>query len=153
MNNRDGLSVSYSVRQGKCFLFQLCVWITSLVELPRVVHFLLQKFSMLQCMEMPKMKSYQFGFSDWWTLADKGRLLHKNKYFYKFLKGTSIAPVWPDLAKYRHLGKLSKILGKLLREYLVFRKIVNLLWQIFMNFGQIWIVVCSQIMKNILAIW
>ena len=32
-------------------------------------------------------------------------------------------PVWPDMAKFRHLGKLSKILGKRLRVYLVFGKI------------------------------
>ena len=33
--------------------------------------------------------------------------------------------VWPDLAKFRHLGKLSKILGKLLRAYFVFGKILK----------------------------
>ena len=61
--------------------------------------------------------------------------------------------VWPDLAKFCHLGKLSKVLGKLLRFYLVFGKILNQLWQHFMNFGQIWAFVSSQMMKNILAIW
>ena len=60
--------------------------------------------------------------------------------------------VWPDLAKFCHLDKLWKILRKLLRVYFVFGKILNLLWH-FLNFGQIWAVVSSQISTNNLAIW
>ena len=65
----------------------------------------------------------------------------------------AVAAVWPDLAKFRHLGKLYQILGKLLRVCLVLGKFLNLLWQYFYEFGQFSIVVSSQIMKNILAIW
>ena len=38
-------------------------------------------------------------------------------------------PVWPELAKFRHFSKLSKILDKLLSDYFVFGKKLNLLWQ------------------------
>ena len=38
--------------------------------------------------------------------------------------------VWPDMAKFRHFGKIFKVLGKILRVYLVFGKILKLIWQI-----------------------
>ena len=38
-----------------------------------------------------------------------------------------LEPVWTDLAKYRYLGKLSKIFGKYLRVYFMFEKNLNLL--------------------------
>ena len=61
--------------------------------------------------------------------------------------------LWPDLVKFRHLGRLLKIFGKYLRFYLVFGKILKLIWQFFINFWQIWTNVASQIIKNNLAIW
>ena len=63
-----------------------------------------------------------------------------------------LEPVWPGLVKFRHLDKLSNFFGKLLRVYFVFGKIFNIFWQL-KKFGQIWVVVSSQIMKNNLAIW
>ena len=45
-----------------------------------------------------------------------------------------VSPVWPDLDKFRQLGKLSKIFGKYLRVSLVFDKMLNLLWQISYTF-------------------
>ena len=61
--------------------------------------------------------------------------------------------VWPDLAKFRHLGKNLKAFGHFLSSYLVFCNIVNLLWQIFYSLGQFFIVVYGQILKNNRAIW
>ena len=61
--------------------------------------------------------------------------------------------VWPDLAKFRHLGKLSKILGKILWVYILSCKILNLFWPYFIKIGQIWAPASSQIMANNLAIW
>ena len=57
--------------------------------------------------------------------------------------------VWPDLAKFRHLGKFSKTTGKLLWSYLVFGKVLNLLWQFLITFRPFCAAVSSQIMKKI----
>ena len=57
--------------------------------------------------------------------------------------------VWPDLAKFRHFGKKINFFGHFLSNYLVFGKIVNLLWQIFYTFGQIFIVLNGQIFKKL----
>ena len=46
-----------------------------------------------------------------------------------------------------------KAFGHFLSNYLVFGKIVNLLWQIFYSFGQFFIVQYGQILKNNIAIW
>ena len=62
------------------------------------------------------------------------------------LRGVLCA-VWGDLAKFRHLGILLKDFGLFLSNYLVFGKIVNLLWQIFHTYGQIFIVLNGQILK------
>ena len=45
--------------------------------------------------------------------------------------------VWPDLVKFRFLGNILKVFGHFLSNYLVFGKIVILLWQIFDAFGKI----------------
>ena len=45
--------------------------------------------------------------------------------------------VRPDLAKFHHLGNILKVFGHFLNKYLLFGKIVNLLWQIFYAFGKI----------------
>ena len=60
--------------------------------------------------------------------------------------------VWPDLAKFHHFGKIFKVLGNFSRAYLLFGKILNLLWQILYTFGQIFIDIHGQMLKNILAI-
>ena len=56
--------------------------------------------------------------------------------------------MWPDLAKFRNLDKILESFGHFLSNYLVFGKIVNLLWQLFYTFGQIFIVQNGQILKN-----
>ena len=63
----------------------------------------------------------------------------------------ALRTVWPNLAKFCHLDKLSKIWGKLFGFILCLAKF----WVFFVNFGQIRAVVTvsSQIMKNNLAIW
>ena len=61
--------------------------------------------------------------------------------------------MWPDLAKFRNLDKILESFGHFLSNYLVFGKIVNLLQQIFYTFGQIFIVLYDQILKNNISIW
>ena len=56
--------------------------------------------------------------------------------------------VWPDLAKFCHFGKFSKTTGKLLWSYLVFGKVLNLLWQFLITFRPFCAAVSSQIMKK-----
>ena len=55
--------------------------------------------------------------------------------------------VCPDLAKFRHLGKILISFWPFLSNFLVFEKIANLLWQIFYSFGQIFIALKGQILK------
>ena len=47
----------------------------------------------------------------------------------------------PDLAKFRHSGTILKVLGKFLRVYLVFGKMLILLWQKCNDIGQVFMVV------------
>ena len=54
---------------------------------------------------------------------------------------------------FRHLGKILKVFGHFLINYLVFGKTVKLLWQIFFTFGQSLIVIKAKYWTNILAIW
>ena len=42
---------------------------------------------------------------------------------------------WPNLAKFRHFGKTSQVFGKILTVYLLFGKMLSLLWQIFYIIG------------------
>ena len=53
--------------------------------------------------------------------------------------------MWPDLAKFRHFGKILKIFGDSPRVWLVFGKLLNLLLKNQCAFGPIYIVVCGQI--------
>ena len=55
--------------------------------------------------------------------------------------------VWPDLANFRHTGRILKRFWPFLCCYTVFGKIVNLLWQIFHTVGRIFIVLSGQIFK------
>ena len=59
-------------------------------------------------------------------------------------------PVWPDLAKFRHFGK---VFSKFLRVYYLFGKILSLLWQNCDIIGLIFIVANGQILKKNLNIW
>ena len=61
--------------------------------------------------------------------------------------------VWPDLVKFHHFAKILRVVGKILKVYLVFGKIMKLLWQILNAIGLIFIAVNEQILKNNLAIW
>ena len=55
--------------------------------------------------------------------------------------------------KYSHFGNILKALVNFLRVYLVFGKILNLLWPLFYVNGPIFTVVNGQILNNSLAIW
>ena len=68
-------------------------------------------------------------------------------------KQSEFKPVWPDLAKFRHFGKILQSFGKLLGHYFLFGKIVNLHWEICYITGLIIIVVNGQILKHDLTIW
>ena len=61
--------------------------------------------------------------------------------------------MWPDLAKFRHFGKIFKVLGNFSRIHLLFGKILNLLWQILCAIGQVFIEVNGQMLNNNPAIW
>ena len=62
-------------------------------------------------------------------------------------------PVWPDLAKFRHFGKILQVFGKLLTVYFLFGKMLILFGRIGYIIGLIFIVANSQILKKILTIW
>ena len=57
------------------------------------------------------------------------------------------------MANFCHFGKTFKVFGNILRVYLVFSILLNLLWQIWSGIGQIFIAVNGGILKNNLAIW
>ena len=63
-----------------------------------------------------------------------------------------ILPVWPDLTKFRHFGTILKVLGKLLKLYLVFGKILILLWQKICYWASFYSCRCPNIWNNF-AIW
>ena len=65
----------------------------------------------------------------------------------------SLVAVWPDLAKFRHFGTILQVFGQFLTVYLLFVKLVNLLWQICYNTGLIFIVANGPILKHNLTIW
>ena len=58
-------------------------------------------------------------------------------------------PVGPDLAKFRHFGKIIKVLG----NFKDFIQVFVILWPILYPIGQIFIYVNGQILKNSQAIW
>ena len=61
--------------------------------------------------------------------------------------------VWPDLVKFRHFGKILLVFGNFLKIYLIFEKIVNLVWQLFYAIWQKVIVEKAEFWNNYLAIW
>ena len=61
--------------------------------------------------------------------------------------------VWPDLAKFYHFGNNFKVFGNYKKLYLVFDKLLNLLWQIFYAIWPNLIVENCHKMKHFLAIW
>ena len=63
------------------------------------------------------------------------------------------ATVWPDLAKFHHVGTILKVLVKFFRVCLVFGKIMILLWQKCFTIGQVLIAIDGQIRLSNLAIW
>ena len=69
---------------------------------------------------------------------------------------STFQPVWPDLAKFHHFGNNFKVFGQLLKGLLtIWQNIwrLNLHCQIFYAFGQIYILINGQILKNILPVW
>ena len=61
--------------------------------------------------------------------------------------------MWPDLAKFRHFGKILQVFGKFLMVYFLFGKIYNLLFQICCTTELIFIVANGQILKHNVTIW
>ena len=71
---------------------------------------------------------------------------------FQFTSNSSLA-VWPDLAKFRHFGNNFKVFGHFKKLCIVFGKLLNLLWQMFIAIGQIFIVVNCQKTKHNVATW
>ena len=61
--------------------------------------------------------------------------------------------MWPDLAKFRHFGKTSKVFGYSLRVYFVLAKILILIGQIFMILDQFTLLLMAKYWKDYLVIW
>ena len=61
------------------------------------------------------------------------------------MSGFELPIAWPDLAKLRHFGNISKVFG---RAYLVLGKNFNLLWSTFCAVGKIFIVVNGPILTS-----
>ena len=61
--------------------------------------------------------------------------------------GCVTTAVWPDLAKFRHLGENFKIFGHFLRAKIVFGIILNMFWQIIYAIGEMLIVANDQILN------
>ena len=61
--------------------------------------------------------------------------------------------VWPDLAKFCHLGLTLKVFGYSLRVYFVLGKILTLIGQIFMTLDKFSWLLMAQYCKDNLAIW
>ena len=57
------------------------------------------------------------------------------------------------MTKFGHFGTILKVFEKILRVYLVFGKILMLLWQKCYAIGQVFIVADEKIIENNLAIW
>ena len=62
-------------------------------------------------------------------------------------------PVWLELANFRHFGKTLKDFGNILKFYLEYGILLNLLWQIWSAIWKIVFAVNGEILKNNLAIW
>ena len=111
-----------------------------------------------------------------WTFRAQFRLrtdvvviVEKQQYFYSILKlaapegvhveranllSNLFLPVWPDLAKFCHFGKIQQSLRHFRYSFdLVFGKLLYLLKKFFMLLGQISYDVNSQRVKNNIAIW
>ena len=52
------------------------------------------------------------------------------------------------MAKFRHFGKIFKVLGNFGGIYLLFGKILDLLWQVLFVIGQIYVHLNGQMLKN-----
>ena len=64
-----------------------------------------------------------------------------------------LAAVWPDLAKFLHLGKIFKVLVNFWGFIYYFGKLWTDFGKILYVIGQIFIDVNGQMLKNNLAIW
>ena len=69
----------------------------------------------------------------------------------KWINVATPQSVWPDVVKNRHFGQILKVFGNFWNLHFALGKLLNLLWQFFV-FGQIFIGVSGQILKNIFAI-
>ena len=80
-------------------------------------------------------------------------VIRKEKFAKKVALLCAQSPVWPDLPKCCHFFKNLHIFGNIFTVYFIFVKVLNPLWHNFYAFGQFFIVVNGQILKNNLAIW
>ena len=66
--------------------------------------------------------------------------------------GTFVRHMWPDLAKFRHFGKILSLWAIFWMSYLVFGILLYYLWHFYAT-GQIFVVVNDQILNSYKAIW
>ena len=61
--------------------------------------------------------------------------------------------VWPDSAKLCQFSTNLEIFGNKRKVYFIFGKVVNSPWDFLYAFGQNFIIINGQILKNNIAIW
>ena len=71
--------------------------------------------------------------------------------YFNWSKSFECRAVWPDLAKFRHLGKSFQVFGKFLTVF--FGKTLSILWQFCDIIGLIFIDANGQLLKNNITIW
>ena len=85
------------------------------------------------------------------SLAFKSFHFDSNKNLYSHLNRISSRQQCDHI--WQNFTNLAKVFGKFLTVYLLFGKMLSLLWQICDTFGHIFIVATCQILKNNLTIW
>ena len=119
-----------------CALFPISICCSIFTHFPSIAY--------LSLNEMHTKGTNQINF--WKQFLDRSYLMAIGKEEIKVVSNLGLVSVWPDLAKFRHFGKL-------LTAYFLFGKKLNLLWQIYYITGQIFVAANGLILKHNLIIW
>ena len=92
-----------------------------------------------------KYKSNQIHTIIWFKEASCKRRIFNPKFRRAFILKQSVGP---DLAKFCHFGKSLQVFGKILTVYVLFGKMLSLLWQICDIFRLIFVVANGQNIKK-----
>ena len=134
LESKSSLSSSRVTRSRKSFWFMVVAFVASITRFKR-----LRRRSFVTCWQsffavVGRHKMSLYPLTSW--------IGHEGAYILLIR-----LPVLPDLAKFRHFGKNVKVFGNFSKVYLVFGKLLKLLWQNLNGIGQIFIVVSGQIFK------